>query len=173
MEVKAMPKKAKEVILTETERRDLQKLSNSHKEEARLAQRAKAVLGCARGRTVSEVGRSLGMEPETVIKWRNRYLKEGLPGLQDKKREGRPKQYGVEFEQKVLETLNQPAPNGQAGWDGPTLAKQLNTSVDAVWRYLKKKRDTTGKKKELVHQYRPFLCDKSGGYCRVVYKPAG
>ena len=38
-----MPKKAKEVILTETEQRDLQKLSNSQKEEARLVQRAKAV----------------------------------------------------------------------------------------------------------------------------------
>jgi hypothetical protein len=34
MEAKAIPKNAKEVILSETEQRDLQKLSNSQKEEA-------------------------------------------------------------------------------------------------------------------------------------------
>ncbi len=42
-----MPKKVKEVILTETGKRDFQKLSNSQKEKARLVQRTKAVLGCA------------------------------------------------------------------------------------------------------------------------------
>jgi len=171
MEVKALPKKAKEVILSEVEQMKLQKLSNSQKEEARLVQRAKAVLGCAQGRSISEIGRTLGMEPETVIKWRNRYLKEGITGLRDKTREGRPKQYGAEFEQKVLETLNQPAPNGQASWDGPTLAKQLNTSVDAVWRCLKKHGIQLARKRSWCISTDPFFAAKAADIVGLYINP--
>ncbi len=54
MEVNALPKETKEVILSEAEQKDLQKLSNSQKEEARLVQRAKAVFGYVRGRSVAK-----------------------------------------------------------------------------------------------------------------------
>jgi transposase len=37
-----------------------------------------------------------------------------------------------------LKTLELPPPRGQAVWDGPAIAKHLNTSVDAVWRVLRK-----------------------------------
>lgn len=78
------------------------------------------------------------MRPNTVIDWRRRFAKEGMAGLYDHPRSGKPPQYGVEFRNQVLATLEQPAPAGQAIWDGPAVAKQLKSSVHAVWRILRK-----------------------------------
>lgn len=58
--------------------------------------------------------------------------------MYDHPRSGKPPQYGVEFRNQVLATLEQPAPAGQAIWDGPAVAKQLKSSVHAVWRILRK-----------------------------------
>src|SRR5437773_10190337 len=37
-----------------------------------------------------------------------------------------------------MELLEKPPPQGQAHWDGPGVAEQLNTSGHAVWRVLRK-----------------------------------
>ena len=58
--------------------------------------------------------------------------------MRDRPRSGKPVQYGEEFRKKVLELLETAPPRGQACWDGPAVAKRLNTSVDAVWRLLRK-----------------------------------
>lgn len=59
-------------------------------------------------------------------------------GLKDRPRSGKPARYGAEFRNGVLNTLELPPPVGQAHWDGPAVAKHLDTSVDAVWRLLRK-----------------------------------
>jgi transposase len=65
-------------------------------------------------------------------------MEKGIAGLQDAPRSGKPVTYGDEWKQKVLAKLDEKPPNGLARWDGPTLAKALNTSDDAVQRFLKK-----------------------------------
>src|SRR5712691_5697762 len=106
--------------------------------EARLVERARIVLGCLEGKPVSTVAESLKVRPNTVIDWRRRFEAEGIAGLQDRARSGKPPQYRDEFRKQVLSTLEEPAPKGQAAWDGPALAKHLKTSVHAVWRVLRK-----------------------------------
>jgi transposase len=106
--------------------------------EARLVERAKMILGFIEGETVSQIARRLRVRPNTVIDWRKRFEKEGLPGLLDRSRPGKPVQYGGDFRKQVLELLEQPPPDGQAQWDGPSVADRMNTSIHAVWRALRK-----------------------------------
>jgi transposase len=106
--------------------------------EARLVERARMILGCIEGETVSKIARRHQVRPNTVIDWRNRFEKEGLPGLLDRSRPGKPVQYDGNFRKQVLELLEQPPPQGQAHWDGPAVAERLNTSIHAVWRVLRK-----------------------------------
>ena len=46
--------------------------------------------------------------------------------------------YGEAFRDRVLKTLEQPPPAGQAVWDGPALATAVEGSTHAVWRVLRK-----------------------------------
>ena len=96
------------------------------------------VLGCIDGEPVSQIARRLRVRPNTVIDWRSRFEREGPTGLLDRSRSGKPIQYGTDFRKQVMELLEKPPPQGQAHWDGPGVAEQLNTSVHAVWRVLRK-----------------------------------
>jgi transposase len=111
---------------------------NSGKIERRLHLRAQIILYCLDGKTNLEVAQKLGISRFTVSKWRNRFYEEGLKGLYDTKRSGSPKRYDNEFRNKLLQLLETPPPKGQSSWDGVSLAKQLKSSDDIVWRILKK-----------------------------------
>lgn len=116
----------------------LNQWSASRTMEARMVERARIILGCLRGDKVQEIARSLGIRANTVIDWRRRFVSDGLSGLYDRPRPGKPKQYPEDFRAQVLSTLNLPPPEGQAAWDGPALADRLNASTDAIWRVLRK-----------------------------------
>jgi len=133
-----MPRKASILSCSEEEGKKVEVLANSRHEEARLVERAKIVVACLLGEPVKEIVERLGVSANAVIKWRQRFAQEGLAGLKDQPRSGKPRQYGVEFRNRVLKLLEEPPPRGQACWDGPVVAKALNASDDAVWRVLRK-----------------------------------
>jgi transposase len=133
-----MPKKPPIPRCTEEDGRTLEKWAQSRTMEARLVERAQIILKCLEGEGVAEIARHLKIRPNTVIEWRRRFEREGIKGLRDRPRSGKPKQYNGEFRNQVLKTLELPPPSGQACWDGPAVAKELGTSVHAVWRLLRK-----------------------------------
>lgn len=133
-----MPRRAPIPECTENDRKALEQLARSRTEEARMVERAKIILKCLDGERVHKVAEDLKVRPNTVIEWRRRFEKDGIQGLKDKPRSGKPASYDAEFRKIVLETLELPPPAGQARWDGPAVAKYLDTSVDAVWRLLRK-----------------------------------
>jgi len=133
-----MPRKAATVECDEAMRARLQKIANSRTIEARLVQRAKLVLACIDGHSLQYIAEEYDVQVATIIKWRNRFKNSGIAGLDDEKRSGKPKTYTKEFEASVLKLLEEPPPDGLSTWDGPTLAKRLDVSPDAVWRFLKK-----------------------------------
>ena len=112
--------------------------STSRTIEARLVERARMVLRSVEGDPVTDIARDLRVRPNTVIDWRRRFQAEGVPGLHDRPRSGKPKTYPVDFRQQVLATLELPPPTGQAVWDGQAVATHLRASRDAVWRVLRK-----------------------------------
>lgn len=81
------------VILAQNARADLHTLLRAHSTPQSLALRARIVLRSADGDRPSnlQISRELGCDNHTVGKWRRRYRDQGLSGLQDAVRPGRPK----------------------------------------------------------------------------------
>jgi transposase len=73
-----------------------------------------------------------------VSKWRTRFAKHGLPGLQDAPRPGALKQYDESTEKRILAMVDQDPPSGHATWSGKLMAEALgNVSKHQVWRVLR------------------------------------
>ena len=117
---------------------ELERLSGSRSGEVRLAERARIVLACLRGKRNDEVAREIGVRANTVGRWRQRFAARGLQGLRDEPRSGKPAKYGAELRDRVLAQLELSPPSGMATWDGGSLAVALGVSDDAVWRVLRK-----------------------------------
>ena len=80
----------------------------------------------------------MGVRPNTVGVWRQRFAVSSLAGLRDAPRSGKPAKYGVELRDRILRQLELAPPAGMASWDGGSLARALSVSDDAVWRVLRK-----------------------------------
>src|SRR6478672_12263619 len=77
------------LVLTDDERAELTGWSQGS--SPMLAERARIVLACAEpGSGVARVAAELGSTRMTVRKWRRRFAEEGLAGLADHDRPGRP-----------------------------------------------------------------------------------
>ena len=131
-----MSRVATAIDCSEKDRKELERLSNSRTDEARRVERAQIIMGCLAGRRNDEVAAQFGIEVGT---WRRRFASEGLAGLRDRPRPGKPVVYPAERRQRLLKQLETPPPAGLSGWDGGTLAQALGVSDDAVWRILRKK----------------------------------
>jgi transposase len=129
---------AKRIDRSQEDRQAVEALARARTAESRLVERARMVLGCWDGRAVSAVAKSLGVRPNTVIFWRDRFMADGMAGLSDRPRSGKPPRYAAAFRGRVLELLEPPPPTGQACWDGAAVARRLNASDDAVWRVLRR-----------------------------------
>lgn len=117
---------------------ELERLSRSRSGEVRLNERARIVLACLQGKRNEEVAHEVGVRPNTVGRWRQRFAVHGIKGLHDHLRSGKPGKYGIELRNRVLAQLELPPPAGMASWNGGSLALALGASDDAVWRVLRK-----------------------------------
>src|SRR5947209_7919954 len=88
--------------LTADERRELERLARSRTEEARLVVRAKIVLGLAAGERPYQVADRVGVGRMAASEWLHRFNAEGLEGLTDHPRRGRPPTYTPEQKAEVI-----------------------------------------------------------------------
>src|SRR5215210_4931142 len=94
------------VTLTDDERETLLRWSRRAKSSQALASRSRIVLGCAEGKSNQQVAAEVGVWPQTVGKWRRRFLATGLDGLADEPRPGAPRMISDEqVEAVVVATL--------------------------------------------------------------------
>ncbi len=99
--------------LTAAERRELERLARSRTEEARLVVRAKIVLGLAAGERPYQVADRLGVGRAAAYEWLHRFNADGLQGLTDHPRPGRPHTYTAEQRAEVVAAaLTKPADLG-------------------------------------------------------------
>ena len=100
--------------LTDEERKAIERLAHSRTEAARLVERAKILWFASQKETAPQIARRLGIDPRSVLTWLKRFNEEGLAGLQDKPRSGRPVTYPPEVVAEVLATsLTDPQQLGQ------------------------------------------------------------
>jgi len=69
--------------LDDVERRELTLLASRRSTAQGLALRARIILACAEGEQSKVVAARLGIDPDTVGKWRRRFAEQGLEGLWD------------------------------------------------------------------------------------------
>ena len=103
---------------------------------AGYAERARIILAVADGAGTSAAARLVGVSRPTVIKWRDRFIRDGLAGLDDEPRSGRPKT--VDDAAIIAATL-EPPPQRLAvtHWSSRLLAKELgigDATVARAWR---------------------------------------
>jgi hypothetical protein len=104
------------------------------------------VLAAAADLTNAHIARRLGITPNTVRKWRKRYAAQGLAGLTDRKRTGRPRVYpGVVVAQAKAIACELPATRGVplSRWGAGEVRAELlasgttpNVSVSTVGQWL-------------------------------------
>ena len=136
-----MPWEATPIHLTDVDRGTLGSWVRASSTEQRRVQRAQIVLAADRGQSTTAIAAALGITPVTVSKWRTRFAREGMPGLVDAPRPGKPATYTVETEGRILRKLDEPPPSGHQTWTGGLLAQVLgDVSADHVWRVLRKHR---------------------------------
>jgi transposase-like protein len=79
--------------VSDEDRAELERRVRSHTAPQRDVLRASIVLMAADGEENVVIAEAVGVAPNTVLKWRKRFFEEGLEGLADRKRSGRPRSF--------------------------------------------------------------------------------
>jgi transposase len=134
-----MARPAAVIRLTAEEEKVLKQYLRSGTSEQRLVERARVVLLASQGHGSGEIAAILETRPARVSKWRQRFERLRLAGLEDAERSGKPRRYDQDSERRILAQLDQPPPKGYATWTGTLVAAALpDISDDEVWRVLRK-----------------------------------
>jgi hypothetical protein len=81
------------IDLSAQDRQELESLVRRRRAEQRMVIRALIVLAAAEGTQNALIAERLGVALNTVIKWRKRFFEEGVAGLSERKRSGRPRTF--------------------------------------------------------------------------------
>jgi transposase len=110
--------------------------SRSHSIRAALAERAKILLLAAQGLSNTAIAHQVGCSRPTVILWRQRYAEQGLDGLDDQPRSGRPQTVRRDRRAEILAATLAPPPEhlGVTHWSSRLLAAELGVSHNTVAR---------------------------------------
>jgi transposase len=85
-----------EVVLSAEDRSELQRRTRCYSLAHGRVVRARIVLLAAEGRANVEIAAEVGVHVDVVSRWRKRFCEEGIGGLDDRGRSGRPRSFGPE-----------------------------------------------------------------------------
>lgn len=128
---------ASALVLRPGDRDRLVALSRSTKARAGVVLRARIVLSGADGMANERIAELLGTSANSVRKWRGRYERYGVEGLEDAARSGKPRV--IDDEAVIVATLTLPPQRlvGVTHWSARLLAHELGisfASVARIWR---------------------------------------
>lgn len=125
------------LVLDQTERERLVALTMRRKTAQALALRARIVLACADGAPNEAVATRQRVTPQTVSKWRARFVKDRLDGLLDAPRPGQPRTIkDAQVEAVIAKTLES-VPAGATHWSTRSMAREAGltqSAVSRIWR---------------------------------------
>ena len=106
---------------------------------SRIAQRAQVVLLAADGMSNCDISAKVTMHWNRVAVWRRRYAQDGLAGLEDESRSGRPPVYGFDDILLMLRIVGERPPAPLARWTVDAIAAQMTAngvpiSSSQTWR---------------------------------------
>jgi len=126
------------IVLSPEQQENLEQHSRARSLAARMVERARIVLLAAAGRQDKEIAETLGISVQKSARWRARFLKLGIAGLEkDAPRPGRTPSISTKTVKRVIDLTLHQAPVNATHWSTRTMAAAANiseASVRRIWR---------------------------------------
>ena len=134
-----MPRGRPLAVLTvpDADRQVLERWTRRQTSANALAMRARIVLASADGESNSQIAARLRLTPQTVGKWRARYVDKGVDGLLDEPRPGAPRTVSDEQVERVVALTLETLPKDATHWSTRGMAERAGVSqstVSRIWR---------------------------------------
>jgi transposase len=132
-----MANHSRPIVLGQADRAELERIQRSSSAPAGLSRRARVVLLMADNVSGAEVARMTGYTVVQVSRLRRRFAEEGLAGLEDKPRSGRPPSITARKRAQVVALTLKPPGAGLSQWSSRDLAAEVGVShstVHRIWR---------------------------------------
>src|SRR5436853_7711126 len=124
---------AARITLSEEQRATLESWSRGRKTPARLVLRAKIVLRAAEGLENREIALKLGTDRESVGRWRSRFAKFGLTGIEkDAPRSGRKPSIPRSTVEESVRLTTSSKPNNATPWSTRSMARASGVWANAA-----------------------------------------
>lgn len=124
------------IDLNEIDRKELEKRAKSYTTQVKDSLRAKIILLKSRNKTQEQIQNELNISRRTVMKWVNRFMEQGIEGLEDAPGRGRKPWISDEINNLIITKATQP-PENRSRWSLRTMAKEVgvsNTHVLKIWK---------------------------------------
>jgi len=123
-----------DVTLTPELRDQLTAMVRSRSLPQGLTRRARIVLMAAEGMTNSAISTAVGLSRPSVIKWRKRFIDQGLMGLYEELRPGAPRTIDDDQIARLIRQTLETRPNGATHWSCRLLSRETGLSKSTVQR---------------------------------------
>lgn len=128
------PKK-QEIVLSPSERQQLESYARSRALPHALVRRAKIALESARGESNTVIAERLQVSQPTVSLWRRRFLERGLAGLYSERPSAHARTYDEEQVARLMRRALRTRPKDATHWSRRGFAKATGVSKSTVQRY--------------------------------------
>ena len=123
------------VVISEDQKRTLQQWARGRSLPARQVEHARVILLAAAGKQDLEIAAEIGISNQKAARWRKRFLKLGLAGLEkDAPRPGRTPSITAAQVQEVVRKTTQEKPSNATHWSTRTMAAAADLSEKSVRR---------------------------------------
>jgi transposase len=123
------------VVIDISQQKTLEQWAKSRSLPARQVERAKVVLLAAEGQSDLEISAALRISNQKAARWRKRYLRLGLAGLEkDAPRPGRKPAIPVGVKEELIHKTTQSKPANATHWSTRTMAAEMGVSEATVRR---------------------------------------
>jgi len=122
------------IRVTEEQASELRSIAQSRALPAGYVFRAKLILMLSEGATFATIRERLGTTNPTIIRWKERFLAEGLEGLDTSHPGQKPYRLTAALRAKILNATRRKPADGSTHWSCRKLAKALGVSKDVVHR---------------------------------------
>jgi transposase len=132
-----MANHSRPIVLSDSDRSELERLQRSPSVSSGISRRARVVLLIAENLSGTEVAIRTGYTVVQISRIRRRFAEEGLSGLSDKPRSGRPLSITARKRAQVVAMTLKPPGEGLSHWSSRELASEVGVSHSTVHRIWK------------------------------------